>query len=398
VVVAARRAIPTYQPMDFEPVDPRPHRLPWLVRLLLLLPPLALAFYLGANWRARDAAQHAAAPRAIADATLRESELQTIDLFRKASPSVVFITTLSRRRYLFDPRVFEVPSGNGSGFVWDKEGHIVTNYHVVQGVTRGERVQVKLADQSEWEGELIGIAPEKDLAVLTIQAPADQLPEIPIGRSRDLQVGQSVFAIGNPFGLDQTLTTGVISALGREIESLARVPIRDVIQTDAAINPGNSGGPLLDSSGRLIGVNTQIYTTSGSSAGIGFAVPVDTVNWVIPDLIRYGQIQRPVLGVEVDDRYIRRLGLEGVLVVRVQPGSAAERAGLRPTTVDRGGRTVLGDIIVGLDGQKIASWDDLQLSLERYAAGQRARLRVLRDEREIDIEVELERRPNARGR
>jgi S1-C subfamily serine protease len=379
--------------MDFEPVDPRPPRLSWLARLLLLLPVLVLAFYLGANWRARVVERGAAAPRAITDATLRQAELQTIELFRDASPSVVFITTLSRRRSLFDPRVFEVPSGNGSGFVWDKQGHLVTNYHVVQGVTRGERVLVRLADQSEWDAELIGVAPEKDLAVLSIQAPAELLPEIPIGRARDLQVGQSVFAIGNPFGLDQTLTTGVISALGREITSLARVPIRDVIQTDAAINPGNSGGPLLDSSGRLIGVNTQIFTTSGSSAGIGFAIPVDTVNWVVPDLIRYGRIQRPVLGIEwhtAYNRYLQRSGLEGVLVVGVTAGSGAERAGLRPLRQTRDGRMELGDIIVSVDEEKVRSGDDLQLALERFEPGQRVTVRVLRDGEEVDLSVELE--------
>jgi S1-C subfamily serine protease len=379
--------------MDFEPVDPRPPRLSWLARLLLLLPALVLAFYLGANWRARVVERGAAAPRAVTDATLRQAELHTIELFREASPSVVFITTLSRRRSLFDPRVFEVPSGNGSGFVWDKQGHLVTNYHVVQGVTRGERVLVRLSDQSEWDAELIGVAPEKDLAVLSIEAPAELLPEIPIGRARDLQVGQSVFAIGNPFGLDQTLTTGVISALGREITSLARVPIRDVIQTDAAINPGNSGGPLLDSSGRLIGVNTQIFTTSGSSAGIGFAIPVDTVNWVVPDLIRYGRIQRPVLGIEwhtAYNRYLQRSGLEGVLVVGVTPGSGAERAGLRPLRQTRDGRMQLGDIIVAVDEEKVRSGDDLQLALERFEPGQRVSVRVLREGEEVDLSVELE--------
>jgi S1-C subfamily serine protease len=249
-------------------------------------------------------------------------------------------------------------------------------------------VRVRLADQSEWDAKVLGWAPEKDLAVLHIEAPADLLRPLPVGSSRDLQVGQSVYAIGNPFGLDQTLTTGVVSALGREIESLARVPIRDVIQTDAAINPGNSGGPLLDSSGRLIAVNTQIYTTSGSSAGIGFAIPVDTVNWVIPDLIRYGRARRPVLGISWDDQYLKRAGREGVLVLDVSLG--AERAGLRPTRVDgRGSITQLGDIIVGIEDEKVTDFADLQLALERYQPGQRVRLRVLRDSEELDVAVEL---------
>ncbi|HVS15452.1 MAG TPA: trypsin-like peptidase domain-containing protein [Thermoanaerobaculia bacterium] len=382
---------------EFDPLHPPRSRLSWAARLLLLVPSLTLAFLLGLSWREgreRAAVEAAAAPRAVADAQLLESERHTVELFSAASPSVAYITTISRRRNFFDRRVYEVPSGTGSGFLWDREGHVVTNYHVVAGVianvNRGERVRARLADQSEWDAEVLGWAPEKDLAVLRIEAPRDLLRPVPIGSSRDLQVGQSVYAIGNPFGLDQTLTTGVVSALGREIESLARVPIRDVIQTDAAINPGNSGGPLLDSSGRLIGVNTQIFTTSGSSAGIGFAIPVDTVNWVVPDLIRYGRIRRPVLGISSDDQYLRRVGLEGVLVIAVTRGSGAESAGLRPTLVDRRGTiTQLGDIIVALEGEKIKDFADLQLALERFEPGRRVRLTVLRDNEEVELEIEL---------
>ncbi|HVS66624.1 MAG TPA: trypsin-like peptidase domain-containing protein, partial [Thermoanaerobaculia bacterium] len=357
---------------EFEPVQHPSARLSWLARLILLIPSLALAFLLGLSWREgrEHTAIEAAAPRPIADAQLLTAEQHTIRLFREASPSVVFITTISRRGSFFDRRVYEVPSGTGSGFLWDNDGHVVTNYHVVRGVGRGEGVRVRLADQSEWDAEVLGWAPEKDLAVLHIEAPESVLRPLPVGSSRDLQVGQSVYAIGNPFGLDQTLTTGVVSALGREIESLARVPIRDVIQTDAAINPGNSGGPLLDSSGRLIAVNTQIYSTSGSSAGIGFAIPVDTVNWVVPDLIRYGRIRRPVIGISWDDQYLRRAGREGVLILDVSPGSGAERAGLRPTLVDRRGTIAqLGDVIVGIEGEKVADFADLQLALERYEPG-----------------------------
>jgi S1-C subfamily serine protease len=378
---------------EFEPVHPSRSRLSWAARLLLLVPSLVLAFLLGLSWREgrdRAALEAAAEPRTVADARLLDAERHTVELFREASPSVAYITTISQRRNLFDRRVYEVPSGTGSGFLWDREGHVVTNYHVVARVGRGERVRVRLADQSEWDAEVLGWAPEKDLAVLRIQAPRDLLRPVPIGSSRELQVGQSVYAIGNPFGLDQTLTTGVVSALGREIESLARVPIRDVIQTDAAINPGNSGGPLLDSSGRLIGVNTQIFSTSGSSAGIGFAIPVDTVNWVVPDLIRYGRIRRPVIGISPDDQYLRRVGLEGVLVLSVTQGSGAERAGLRPTLVDRRGALAqLGDIIVAIEGEKIEDFADLQLALERFEPGQRVRLTVLRDEEEVEVTVEL---------
>jgi S1-C subfamily serine protease len=376
----------------FEPVSPPRRSL--LLRLLIFAPALAVAFYLGLSWRLLDGgglAQPAAAPRATADATLQQAELATIELFREASPAVVYITTLARRRYPFDRRVFEVPSGTGSGFIWDRDGHVVTNFHVVQGARLGERVLVRLSDQSEWDAKIMGWAPDKDLAVLKIDAPRERLPALPLGRSRELQVGQSIFAIGNPFGLDQTLTTGVISALGREIESIARIPIRDVIQCDAAINPGNSGGPLLDSSGHLIGVNTMIYSPSGASAGIGFAIPVDTVNWVVPDLIRYGVVNRPYLGInDYDDRVIRRYGLEGVLITAIETDSGAGRAGLRGTTRNRLGETVMGDIITAIEGEPIRSFDDLYLLLEKYRPGDRVELTILREGQERKLEVELD--------
>ena len=280
---------------------------------------------------------------------LTAAEQATIDLFSRASRSVAYITSISLRRDWFDLNVYEIPRGTGSGFVWDDEGRIVTNFHVIQGANAA---QVTLQDQSVWDAKVIGIAPDKDLAVLEIEAPQEVLHPIAVGTSADLQVGQSVFAIGNPFGLDQTLTTGVISALGREIESVARIPIRDVIQTDAAINPGNSGGPLLDSSGRLIGVNTAIFSPSGAYAGIGFAIPVDTVAWVVPELIGKGVIERPTLGVELlSARLAQNLGLEGAVIGRVLPGSGADRAGLRGTRRDAYGRIVLGDLIVEVAGR-----------------------------------------------
>src|SRR6185369_5769617 len=247
----------------------------------------------------------------VAPGQLNEAERATVELFHNAAPSVVFITSLSVRRSAFRFNLTQIPRGTGSGFIWDDAGHIVTNFHVIQG---GDAARVTLADQSTWDAKLVGTAPEKDLAVLKIEAPRDRLRPIPIGTASDLQVGQHVFAIGNPFGLDHTLTTGVISALGREIESAARTPIRDVIQTDAAINPGNSGGPLLDSSGRLIGVNTAIYSPSGSSAGIGFAIPVDVVNRVVPDLIKNGRVPVPGIGiVAADEAAATRIGAEGVV-------------------------------------------------------------------------------------
>ncbi len=311
------------------------------------------------------------------------AELHTIRLFENAAPSVCFITTTVNRRSRFSLDITEIPQGSGSGFVWDREGHIVTNFHVIR---ESDNAQVTLADGQSFRAEVVGFAPEKDLAVLRIQAPARQLTPIPVGTSQDLRVGQAVYAIGNPFGLDQTLTTGVVSALGREIQSEAGIPIQDVIQTDAAINPGNSGGPLLDSGGRLIGVNTAIYSPSGASAGIGFSIPVDVVRWVVPDLIRYGRIQRPIIGVELT-RPLRNI--EGAAIYRVSPNGPAARAGLQGLSQDRMGGIILGDVIIGLNGEKIASSNDLILSLEKYKAGDTVELVVERNNDRRRVEVTL---------
>lgn len=309
------------------------------------------------------------------------SEEVTISLFEAAAPSVVYITTTAVRQDYWSRNIYEIPAGTGSGFVWDEKGYIVTNYHVIKDAYKA---QVTLSDQTTWEAEVVGIEPRKDLAVLKIKPPAP-LKAIPIGTSHDLRVGQSVFAIGNPFGLDQSLTTGVISALGREIESIAQIPIRDVIQTDAAINPGNSGGPLLDVSGRLIGVNTAIFSPSGTYAGIGFSVPVDVVNWVVPDLIEYGKVMRPVLGIElVQQQIIERMQLKGALVMDVSPGSGAEQAGLRPTRRSRDGEIIMGDLIVEINEELIESNNDLLLTLEKYKPGQQIRVKVKRD-KETDV-------------
>ena len=227
--------------------------------------------------------------------------------------------------------------------------------------------------------------------MLRIQAPADRLHPIPVGTSKELQVGQSVFAIGNPFGLDQSLTTGVISALGREIDSVTRRPIQGVIQTDAAINPGNSGGPLLDTAGRLIGVNTQIYSPTGASAGIGFAIPVDTVNRIVPELIRSGKIIRPGLGVELAEEQIaRKIGVSGVLIVDVMRGGPAAKAGIRPTRRESSGRVILGDVITAIDGKKVESPNDLFLILENHQVGDTVTLALLRGGKTIQTKVTLE--------
>ena len=332
-------------------------------------------------------------PRAAARSVTSRGELwsdekSTIALFRQASPAVVNITAIGVERDLFTLNLYQIPQGTGSGFVWDRNGNVITNFHVIQNA---DAAQVTLADQSNWKARVVGVAPDKDLAVLRIDAPSNRLQPIPIGTSKDLQVGQSVFAIGNPFGLDQTLTTGVISALNREIESITRRPIQGVIQSDAAINPGNSGGPLLDSAGRLIGVNTAIYSPSGASAGIGFAIPVDIVNRIVPELIRSGKIVRPGLGVQIADEQIaQRLGVNGVLVVDVAKGSAASKAGIQPTRRDAEGRLRLGDIITMIDGKKIANPNDLFLLLEKYKVGDVVVISTLRDGKTFQTKVALE--------
>ena len=248
-----------------------------------------------------------------------------------------------------------------------------------------------LADHSTWKARVVGAYPDKDLAVLHIDAPRSQLPPIQVGTSQDLQVGQKAFAIGNPFGLDRSLTTGVISAVGREIESVTRQSMKDMIQTDAAINPGNSGGPLLDSAGRLIGVNTAIYSPSGAYAGIGFAIPVDVVNRVVPQIIRHGQFKRPGLGVQVaPDQVAKQLGLKGALVMEVVPDGPAAKAGLKGTRRDDQGRLQLGDLIVAVDGQKVESVNQLLDHLERREPGTTVELTVARDGKEQKVPVTLE--------
>ncbi len=320
----------------------------------------------------------AAAPRAVAPrGPLGADEQANIELFRRVSPSVVHITTLATQRDMFSMNVMQVPRGTGTGFVWDAQGHIVTNFHVIQG---GSGARVTMADQTSFQAKLVGAFPDRDLAVLKIEAPADKLPPIAVGTSRDLQVGQRVYAIGNPFGLDQTLTLGVVSALNREIESFNGRTIRGVVQTDAAINPGNSGGPLLDSAGRLIGVNTQIASPSGASAGIGFAIPVDEVNRIVPRVIRDGRFVRPALGVTAGaPNLTRALNLpRGVAVVQVGNGSPAAKAGLQAFRRERNGDIVPGDVITAIDNEPVADLDGMLAQLERRSPGDSVTLTVWR--------------------
>ena len=287
--------------------------------------------------------------------------------------------------------MYSVPKGTGSGFIWDDLGHVVTNNHVIEGASEAT---VRLNDGRSYSAVLVGASPAHDLAVLRINVAFDRPPPVPVGTSGDLKVGQKVFAIGNPFGLDYTLTSGLVSALDRSLAEDNGATIEHLIQTDAAINPGNSGGPLLDSAGRLIGINTAIYSPSGAYAGIGFAVPVDTVNRVVPQLIARGKYIRPSLGVSVDadiNRVLtKQLGIEGVLLLKVEPGSAADAAGLRGTKIDRDGDVIPGDIIIAVAGQAVDSVAALLARLDDHRIGDRVTLRIWRAGRELDVDVVLQ--------
>ncbi|MDY0188539.1 MAG: trypsin-like peptidase domain-containing protein [Syntrophus sp. (in: bacteria)] len=332
-----------------------------------------------------------ASPRTVAArGDLAADEKATIELFEKSRDSVVFITTKALVRDRWTRNVFTVPRGTGSGFIWDQAGHVVTNFHVIQGASEAT---VRLSDGSDYRAALVGASPSHDIAVLRIGIGFKRPPPVPLGTSSDLKVGQKVFAIGNPFGLDWTLTTGVVSALDRSLSGNG-VTIEHLIQTDAAINPGNSGGPLLDSAGRLIGINTAIYSPSGASAGIGFAVPVDTVNRVVPQLIRDGKYNRPSLGIHLDEGINERLkpllGLKGIVILRVSPGSAAEQAGLKGATITPDGGIVPGDIITAVDGKPVDTVSRLLARLDDFSVGDTVKITVLRGGRTLEMAVALQ--------
>ena len=360
-----------------------------LILLLLILG--GVGGWMIAHWVwNREAATIGADPRPIAPrGDLMEVEKTTIKIFKETSPSVVFINTVTQR-VDFNGDITEVPEGTGSGFIWDKAGHIVTNFHVVRGASGA---QVTLWDHSSYPATVVGASPDNDLAVLRIDVSAARLRQILVGSSHDLEVGQAVFAIGDPFGFDQTLTTGIVSALGRTIRSVTNHPISNVIQTDAPINPGNSGGPLLDSAGRLIGVNTAIISPSGSNAGIGFAIPVDTVNRIVPELIAHGHMIRPRLGVESSDQFSqvvdRQLGVPGVVVLRTEPNSPAAAAGLRPTRRTESG-IIPGDIIQKVGDTAVNDAEELNATLEDHKPGDTVTLQVLRDGQPTNVQVKLE--------
>ena len=308
---------------------------------------------------------------------LGASEKARIALFERCWRSVVHITTLAVRSDPFRMNVLEVPKGTGSGFIWDQLGRIVTNFHVIAGASNA---RVTFADHRTLAARLVGYSQRNDLAVLQVAGLPANMPALALGSSHDLVVGQDVIAIGSPFGLDYTLSTGVISGLGREIEGAGGLPILGAIQTDAAINPGNSGGPLIDSDGRVVGINTMIVSPSGASAGVGFAVPADTVARVVPELIAYGQEVRPVIGVTLaDDNVTARLGLPGVLVRGVQPGSPAEKVGIVPTQLHPAtGEILLGDLITQVDGTDLRNAAAFHLTLEQHKPGDTIVLTVLR--------------------
>jgi S1-C subfamily serine protease len=377
-------------PVSREPNPPfRESAMTKILALLLLVVAGALVFTVVQQ---RRQTEHFVSfePRPVAqrpDDKLGADEQSTIDVFSKFARSVVHITSLETRRNRMTLDVAEIPQGTGSGFVWDQEGRIVTNYHVVQ---MGDRASVTLNDNTTYAATIIGVAPDKDIAVLHIDAPPEKLLPLPIGQSSTLKVGQKVLAIGNPFGLDQTLTTGVVSGLGREIQSVTRRSITDVIQTDASINPGNSGGPLLDSSGRLIGINTAIYSPSGANAGIGFAVPVDTVNSIVPRLLRDGKILRPGLGIVLaSDQIAARNGIDGLLILRVAPGGAADQAGLTGVVQSPDGQRA-GDVIVKVEGTDVHHESDLFRALDAHSVGDEISVTVVNQGRRRTVKVKLQ--------
>jgi S1-C subfamily serine protease len=362
--------------------------LTWIL-LILTVALLADRFW---NWysnRPEPGNDATAEPRPLAPkGDLAEDEKITIAIFKSNRGSVVNVTSLKLTRDPFSFDITKIPAGSGTGFVWDEKGRIVTNFHVVQGA---RAVQVTLADHSTWTAYQVRYDEDNDLAVLWTDAPRERLKPLLLGKSSDVEVGQKVFAIGNPFGLDETLTTGIISAVGREMESVSGRTIKDVIQTDAAINPGNSGGPLLDSHGHLIGVNTAIISPSGTSAGIGFAIPSDTVNRVVPRLIRYGKSVRAGLGITpVPDQIAKQRGVTGVIILNVEQGGPAAKAGLRGTRRDEQGRIRWGDVITAIDGKHVATNDELSRLLEdNYEVGQQVTVKYLRDGEEHEAKVAL---------
>jgi len=352
-------------------------RLAWLLAATASVAITAVTLFgQSGNSQAETAADH-----------LTDDEVNNITVFRDVSPSVVFVTNTQLRRRAFSLNVMEIPTGSGTGFIWDDTGLVVTNFHVVY---QANKITITLQSGKSYDAEVVGTSPEKDIALLRIDAPADELRPIRLGDSETLSVGRKVLAIGNPFALDTTLTVGVVSALGREIKSMSNRTIKDVIQTDAAINPGNSGGPLLNSRGELVGVNTAIYSPSGASAGIGFAIPVNTVKVIIPQLLHYGRLYRPVLGIEtMSDYWAKRLNVKGVVVFNVREGMPAARAGMVGVREDGRGNIHLGDVIIAINDDPVVNEDTMLDLLESHQPGDSVKVTTMRDEAIHNFMVEL---------
>ncbi len=385
----------------FEPIDhptsdthlmPKRSLLPGPVTLLavsLILVLLAYQVFQWARERVLEVNNPDAQPRAVTPrGDLASDEKSTIEIYEQNRSSVVHITSLAARRDRFSLDIMRIPAGMGSGFIWEETGYIVTNFHVIQGAAAAE---VTLAgEKSGYNAQLVGAFPEMDLAVLKINTNGKKLRALPVGNSSELKVGQKVFAIGNPFGLDQTLTTGIISALDRELPSDTGVVLKNLVQTDAAINPGNSGGPLLDSAGRLIGVNTAILSPNGVSSGIGFAIPVDEVNRIVPQLIRNGKVTRPVMGITLaSDQTAKDNGIEGLVITAVSPKGPAAKAGMVGLRSSPGGRATVGDIIKECEGTPLKRVRDLHDILAKKTPGDTILIKVERDGEIRDIKISL---------
>jgi len=368
------------------PANSSPLKWVRLVLILLLIGLIADFFVITPLRRTRHGVKMR--PVTPPSGDLGAEERANIKIFERVSPAVVHITNKGLRRDFFSFTVRQVPRGTGSGFLWDDQGHVVTNFHVVY---KANEIEVRLQDGRRYDARVVGVDPDHDVALLRINPANLNISPVMIGNSSDLRVGQKVLAIGNPFGLDSTLTAGIISALGRTIQSMSNRYIHDVIQTDAAINPGNSGGPLLDSSGRLIGVNAAIVSPSGTNAGIGFAVPVDTINRVVTKLINYGKVERPGFGISlVPDYIMARMDMAGVGILEVNKGSSAQRAGLRGARRTPDGRVEMGDIIVKCDGSLVKKGSDLIRILDRHEVGDEVDLVVYRDGKKISVHVVIQ--------
>lgn len=319
---------------------------------------------------------------------LLEVEKRAIDLYEKSVPAVVNVMNIKIANNLFYGRE-EVPQGAGTGWVYNEEGYIVTNFHVVNG---GDTFVITFHnDKKQYKAKVVGTSPSNDIAVLKLDEKPKEIKKLTLGSSSSLKVGQFTFAIGNPFGLDHSLSRGIISALGRDLEGVGGVKINDMIQTDAAINQGNSGGPLLNSEGQIIGMNTMIFSTSGSSAGLGFAIPSDTIARTVPDLIKYGKVLRPGLGISILEEGIRRrfFGDKGAAISYIDPKGPASEAGLKGLSQDRYGRVYPGDLILKIDDLEVNNLNDIYQALNKYKIGDKVTIEYLRDKKKNKAVVQL---------